>query len=98
MEPNHAANLSLLTWSLAISLTWIGLMPLHPSAGRRHVQTLALVHSGLIDYNSADAAVVVPKRLGWGWTFNFARPASWLYLAAVLAFCTFVTLITKLLR
>jgi len=29
---------------------------------------------------------VVPKRWGVGWTFNFARPAAWVLLAALLLF------------
>jgi len=27
---------------------------------------------------------VVPKRWGVGWTFNFARPAAWVLLGALL--------------
>lgn len=41
-------------------------------------------HAGIIYYNPSDAAVLVPKRFGWGWTFNFARPSAWLYLGAIL--------------
>jgi uncharacterized membrane protein len=40
---------------------------------------------GLIYYNPADAAVLVPKRMGLGWTLNFGRPAAWWYLGVVLA-------------
>jgi len=49
---------------------------------------------GLFYFNRADAAVIVPKRLGWGWTFNFARPAAWTYLLMVLVFiAVLVTLV-----
>jgi uncharacterized membrane protein len=30
--------------------------------------------------NPQDRRVFVPKRWGWGWTCNFARPASWLII------------------
>ncbi|MDD2765986.1 MAG: DUF5808 domain-containing protein [Opitutaceae bacterium] len=43
-------------------------------------------YAGVFYYNPADAAVIVPKRFGWGWTFNFARPASWMVLGAILLF------------
>lgn len=43
-------------------------------------------HGGVFYYNPSDAAVIVPKRFGWGWTFNFARPTAWIYLGAILLF------------
>jgi uncharacterized membrane protein len=46
-------------------------------------------------YNPSDAAIVVPKRFGWGWTLNFARPVAWVYLAVVLAFVVGVMLLTS---
>lgn len=36
-------------------------------------------------YNPDDRRLLVEKRLGIGYTFNFARPASWLIMALVLA-------------
>ena len=39
---------------------------------------------GLIYWNAADSRLLVPKRLGLGWTFNFARPAAWALLAVML--------------
>jgi len=41
------------------------------------------IGGGLIYYNPADMAVLVPKRMGFGWTLNFARPLAWLYLGTV---------------
>jgi uncharacterized membrane protein len=38
--------------------------------------------AGGIYYNPADPALMVPKRLGFGYTLNFAHPASWLIFAA----------------
>jgi uncharacterized membrane protein len=43
-------------------------------------------YAGIFYYNPADAAVIVPKRFGWGWTFNFARPSAWMYLGGILLF------------
>jgi uncharacterized membrane protein len=39
---------------------------------------------GLVYFNPADAAVLVPKRFGWGWTLNFGRPTAWIYIGVVL--------------
>ncbi len=41
-------------------------------------------HGGLIYFNSEDQAILVPKRFGYGWTLNFARPVAWLLCALVL--------------
>ncbi len=40
---------------------------------------------GLIYFNPDDPAVWVEKRFGVGFTLNFARPAAWLLLTAILA-------------
>jgi uncharacterized membrane protein len=34
--------------------------------------------------NPADPRLVVPKRWGIGWTFNFARPVAWVILGLLL--------------
>jgi len=39
---------------------------------------------GLIYVNRDDPTFLVPKRFGVGWTFNFANPWAWVFLAAVL--------------
>lgn len=39
---------------------------------------------GLVYWNAGDARLLVPKRLGLGWTFNFARPAAWLLMGLLL--------------
>jgi uncharacterized membrane protein len=36
----------------------------------------------LFYYNAEDRRVFVSKRLGFGWTLNFARPVSWVIVAA----------------
>lgn len=38
-------------------------------------------HGGIFYYNPQDPALLVGKRVGVGWTFNFAHPAAWLILA-----------------
>lgn len=40
--------------------------------------------AGVFYYNPDDPALWVGKRLGIGWTLNFAHPASWFILAAML--------------
>ncbi len=42
-------------------------------------------HFGFLYINRADPAVLVEKRFGFGYTFNFARPAAWAILALVFA-------------
>lgn len=37
---------------------------------------------GAFYYNPQDPAFMVEKRVGLGWTFNFARPLSWLVMSA----------------
>ena len=58
----------------------------------------AMWHAGLFYYNPGDAAVLVPKRFGWGWTLNFARPVSWVYVGAVLLVVGVMVLLPRLMR
>ena len=39
---------------------------------------------GLFYYNPEDAALFVEKRIGFGYTINFARPAAWVMLVLTL--------------
>ena len=39
--------------------------------------------AGLLYFNPADSALMVPKREGFGYTLNFGRPVCWLILAFV---------------
>jgi uncharacterized membrane protein len=39
---------------------------------------------GLLYVNPADPRLVVPKRSGLGWTFNFAKPIAWVILTVLL--------------
>src|SRR5262249_8761802 len=38
---------------------------------------------GLLYVNPADPRLVVPKRSGLGWTFNFAKPIAWVLLVVL---------------
>jgi uncharacterized membrane protein len=51
--------------------------------------------AGLVYFNPGDAAVVVPKRTGLGWTLNFARPVAWVYLLMVLGFLASFLFVSK---
>lgn len=37
---------------------------------------------GIFYWNPQDPSVVLPERFGIGWTFNFARPVSWLVIGS----------------
>ena len=52
-------------------------------------------YAGVFYYNPSDAAVIVPKRFGWGWTFNFARPAAWMVLGGILLFTLSLKVLIK---
>jgi len=41
--------------------------------------------AGLIYVNRDDPAVLVARRFGIGWTFNFGNRTAWLVLAAIVA-------------
>ena len=53
---------------------------------------------GIFYYNPQDRALWVEKRMGIGWTLNFARPASWLLLGGVVVFALIVVTVTSLAR
>lgn len=38
---------------------------------------------GALYYNPGDSSVLVGKRFGVGWTFNFAHPVTWIIMAAI---------------
>ncbi|MFZ0663240.1 MAG: DUF5808 domain-containing protein [Acidobacteriaceae bacterium] len=41
-------------------------------------------HGGMFYYNPQDPALLVEKRIGLGWTFNFANPLAWVILALII--------------
>jgi uncharacterized membrane protein len=40
---------------------------------------------GIFYYNPSNPKIWVPKRMGMGWTLNFAHPLSYLFLAVIIA-------------
>jgi uncharacterized membrane protein len=42
--------------------------------------------AGAIYYNPHDSSILVAKRFGVGWTFNFAHPVTWVVLVGILVF------------
>jgi uncharacterized membrane protein len=48
--------------------------------------------------NPDDPALWVPKRFGIGWTLNFAHPAAWVVMGAILAVAVGGLLLPWLLR
>ena len=54
-------------------------------------------HGGILYSNSADQALFVPKRDGFGYTVNFARPSAWLLLALLLAVPLMIPLLLRVL-
>ncbi len=53
---------------------------------------------GLFYVNAADPRLLVPKRSGYGWTFNFARPLAWVLLAVLILGPLLVVLLVGLGR
>ena len=44
---------------------------------------------GFIYYNQNDSRSFVPKRVGIGWTINFARPVAYILLVALILLVVF---------
>lgn len=52
---------------------------------------------GVLYVNRQDASVFLPKRFGFGWTLNFARPAAWAVVVGFVGLTvTFVALVANL--
>lgn len=51
---------------------------------------------GVFYFNRDDPAVIVEKRFGIGYTFNFARPASWIFVLLIALGALVPILLTKL--
>jgi uncharacterized membrane protein len=50
---------------------------------RPHGETDPDHYRGIFYGNRGDRRLFVPKRFGVGWTLNFARPASWLFIGVI---------------
>lgn len=89
------------SFSVTAWLYWIG------QGGRRQVPAGEIVppgdgspddgwKAGIIYYNPADPALLVEKRMGWGWTLNFGHKTSWLIVAVILAATVVPIVLTRL--
>ena len=78
------AFLLLLTVMLAAFFIYLKKRGLDDMGTNRHHGEDRYWRGGAFYCNPQDPAIMVEKRIGFGWTFNFARPASWLILAAIL--------------
>ena len=76
------ATFAISIWLLLRSSTMPGTLAAEPYDGTPDAMWRA---GGLIYFNPTDAAVLVPKRYGWGWTLNFARPIAWFYIGGILS-------------
>jgi uncharacterized membrane protein len=54
--------------------------------------------AGILYVNRGDPALIVARRFGAGWTFNFANPVAWLLITSVAATSAGLTVILTVLR
>ena len=54
--------------------------------GEEHVKESSNWQSNLIYSNRDDPRIIVPKRTGGGYTFNFAKPLSWVLIGSGMLF------------
>jgi uncharacterized membrane protein len=88
------ATLGVVVWLLWRS----GIADTGPSAAPYDGTPDAMWRGGIIYYNPSDAAVIVPKRYGLGWTLNFARPVAWVYIGGMVVVLVLLTVMPVLLR
>jgi uncharacterized membrane protein len=87
------------TLGVVVWLAWrSGITNTGPSAAPYDGTPDAMWRGGLIYYNPGDAAVIVPKRYGLGWTLNFARPVTWVYIGGMVVVLVLLTVMPVLLR
>ena len=89
------ATFAVVIWMLWRSAMMPGAMATEPYDGTPDASWRA---GGLVYFNPSDAAVLVPKRFGWGWTLNFARPVAWVYLGGVLFLSAAAVIVPLLLK
>jgi hypothetical protein len=69
-----------------------------PHRAPRRPHPVSAWHTGIFYFNKADAAVIVPKRFGLGWTLNFARPTAWFYIGGLVAFLSLITVVSRWIK
>ena len=62
---------------VAILVPGVIISVVYGQSGARMIRRL-----GIFYWNPQDPSVVLPERFGIGWTFNFARPISWLVIGS----------------
>jgi uncharacterized membrane protein len=50
---------------------------------------------GLIYYDAGDPKLLVAKRYGWGWTFNFAHKGTWVFLLVIVGIIVAVKMLVR---
>jgi uncharacterized membrane protein len=78
---------------LGLVLTGVGWLTQRAWKAQRALPPDPRYRGGVFFYDPADPRLWVPKRLGLGWTLNFARPLSWAVMLALLA----IPIVTALL-
>lgn len=66
---------SLLVYNTVVSYRWH-----RNNRGEEYIRESSNWHHAFIYFNSDDPRLIVPKRTGGGYTFNFGRPTSWLLI------------------
>lgn len=81
--------LALLMYNAIVSHRWH-----RNNRGEEYIRESSNWHRTFFYSNSDDPRLIVPKRTGGGYTFNFGRPLSWLFMASglilLIAFIYFV--------
>jgi uncharacterized membrane protein len=96
------AVVMILGFGLIAWMYWLG------QGGRRQVPVDEVVppgdgssddgwKAGMFYYNPGDPALLVERRMGWGWTLNFGHRVSWL-IVAVLLVATIGPIVIRLVR
>lgn len=79
----------LLVYNSVVSQRWH-----HENRGEEHVRESSQWHHNLIYSNREDPRLIVPKRTGGGYTFNFGNTLTWLLLGSgLLGLLTLIMLI-----
>jgi uncharacterized membrane protein len=85
-------SLAMVLWLLVRTAPGLpGAKPLHSSTSESHW------HAGIFYANPNDPSLLVPKRFGWGWTLNFAKPTAWVFLIGILVLSTAILWLPRLL-
>ncbi len=68
---------ALLTYNAIVSYRWH-----RENRGEEYIRESSHWHRTFFYSNSEDPRLIVPKRTGGGYTFNFAKPLSWFFIGS----------------